>query len=149
MATRQQNKLLQDTIKEYVKYQRLSQEELIGEMKSRFNCMMRLMHMGIIKPEDITDYSIRWGDSYDISREDLPRIRKAIGKIRVSDKDIVSEFGKVSRTHILVTVRPDCCHGIRLKYVKELHESSKCKIKEVHVPSVAARTEIALVCDSE
>jgi len=149
MAVKEQMKLLQEEIRQMKVSKKRSVVEQEQQMKLHYNTMMRLVHMGLLKLEDIDGYSIRWGITRRINREDLPRARKAVGKLFVYHKELHIENNKVSEDKILVTVAVANCSGIKLQYVKDLPLWAKCQIKKVVIPPTPQREEFALVCPKE
>lgn len=78
---------------------------------------------------------------YDVTvkREDLTRIRAAVGRLKVANKYAVDA------DHIDVTVTPEKFPGIRLTYRKGYRGESKCKIVRKEVRSET----FALVCEKD
>ena len=141
--------LLQNEIREAKQYSKRQMVEKEQEMKLRYNTLWRLIHMGILTLEDLDGYAVRWGITRTIKREDLPRVRKAVGKVHVIHKEIHTENNKVCQDKIMVTLAVSACPDIKLKYLKELPAWAKCQIQEVVIPAQPERREFALVCDGE
>lgn len=85
--------------------------------------------------------------SVDVEIGDLPRIRRAVGKVKVWYKDVAYDQGKPLADRIQVVLRAESCPSLHIRYTKTLpameHSPRKCRI----VTTSRVETSTQLVCD--
>lgn len=96
-----------------------------------------------VTPPRYSNWDLKYGDSVSISRQQLPAIRKILGRLTVDGKCTAYDFEKSNE--LLVTVKPVSKDFDQLKFIYRTpyRAGGKCHIKTVVSP---ATSHVTLVC---
>jgi hypothetical protein len=77
-----------------------------------------------------SQWGLRYGNSFDVERSQLPIIRKALGRLEMTGKDLAGDFD--SSNEVCVTVKPKAKEFNRLRFVyrTKFRAGGKCKVVE-------------------
>jgi hypothetical protein len=71
-------------------------------------------------------YSLLWGD-IDVQRSDLVSARKALGRLKMTEKSVA---GNASKGQVAIILQAEAYPLVGLRYYSDLPKNSKCKIVE-------------------
>jgi len=83
-----------------------------------------------------------WG-AFDIKKEDLGKVRKVVGQLRVVSKDVPYDYDKKGEISVSVEGRKNEFKGLQFKYRKPYNGGKKCKVVERTYTSKALECKIS------
>lgn len=68
--------------------------------------------------------------SFEISREELPAIRQAVGRLTVDGKSVPYDYKTKGEIEVTVRAHDKDLSSVRFRYRTKLRDSAKCKVVE-------------------
>jgi hypothetical protein len=73
---------------------------------------------------------LRYGNALRITRDQLPAIRKAVGRLEVSGKSIAGDFDRTNEVQVSVRPKAEKFNKLEFTYRSKFRNGGKCKVVE-------------------
>lgn len=78
----------------------------------------------------VNQWTLRYGSSFDISRAQLPVLRKALGRLEVYGKNVADDFDTTGELVVTVKPKAEKFNQLRFVYRTKFRPGGKCKVVE-------------------
>lgn len=133
-------------------------QNIADNFKQNYQVLLALAQAGLIKPEKVNEFNVKYGTAIKFPQSKLARVRAALGRITEKtdgdNRDVRLEDAKKRLILIGLKMEEFPNSDIQLfyirKYTKEDEQKFPCKIQKVEVspaqPAQPAMFEYRLVC---
>ena len=77
-----------------------------------------------------SQWDLRYGNSLRITREQLPMIRKAVGRLVISGKNLAGDFDQTGEVQVSVQPKAEKFNKLEFVYRTKFRNGGKCKVVE-------------------
>jgi hypothetical protein len=77
-----------------------------------------------------SQWDLRYGNAMRITREQLPMIRKAVGRLEISGKSVAGDFDTTGEIQVLVRPKTEKFKRLEFIYRSKFRNGGKCKVVE-------------------
>ena len=98
----------------------------LKEFYNQVECAESLTGIEFVKNE----WALRYRSSFDVTRNQLPALRKALGRLEMSGKDLANDFDKSNEVCVTVKPKAEKFNRLRFVYRTKFRNDGKCKVVE-------------------
>lgn len=77
-----------------------------------------------------SQWDLRYGNTLEVTRDQLPAIRKAVGRLEISGKCIANDFDRTNEVRVTVKPKSDKFKRLEFAYRTKFRNGGKCKVVE-------------------
>jgi len=77
-----------------------------------------------------SQWDLRYGSALEITRDQLPMIRKTVGRLEISGKSVAGDFDQTNEVRVTVKPKADKFKRLEFAYRTKFRNGGKCKVVE-------------------
>lgn len=77
-----------------------------------------------------SQWDLRYGSALEITRDQLPLIRKAVGRLEISGKSVAGDFDRTNEVRVTVKPKAEKFKRLEFAYRTKFRNGGKCKVVE-------------------